>query len=115
MQRVLVTSLQKAGYQSVKLFSTGADALAYLSSDPPPAVDVIISDIEMPKMDGLTFCKRLRDNPNFESVPFFFFSSTVTDEMRQKCASVGGSNAFSKPEVVQLVTAVDGLRAKSDG
>jgi len=111
VQRVLVASLQKAGYNSVKVFSTGADALEYLSTEPAPKVDIIVSDIEMPKMDGLSFCKRLRDQPRYKTVPFFFFSSTVTDEMRHKCTSVGGSNAFSKPEVIELVAAIDAIGA----
>lgn len=104
--KVLLTNLEKAGYHDVVTFGNGSDALAYLSSNPKPDIDVIISDIEMPMMDGLTLCRQVRENRNLKSIPFLFFSSTVSAEMREKCRSVGGTEAFSKPEVVRLIEVV---------
>lgn len=109
VQKVLFKTLESAGFKRIKMFGTAADGLEYLKSKERGKVDIIISDIEMPRMDGLTFCKELRSLQEFKEIPFVFFSSTVSEEMRKKCEQVGGSMAFSKPEIQNIVTAIDEL------
>lgn len=103
VRKVLISTLSKAGYNDIVTFGTGLHGFEYLSATPKPEVDVIISDIEMPMMDGLTLCRQVRQMNDWRSTPFFFFSSTVSPEMREKCRSVGGTEAFAKPEIIRLV------------
>lgn len=107
VQKVLLKALNELGFSNIHAFSSGAEGLNYLKDVNPGDIDLIISDIEMPKMDGLTLCKEVRTQDHLKKVPFVFFSSTVTDEMRRKCEQVGGNGAFSKPEIAALAEFID--------
>lgn len=109
VQKVLLKSLTAAGFKRIKLFANGADGYEYLKSSDSESTDIVISDIEMPQMDGLSLCKAVRGLQHHQNTPFVFFSSTVSDEMRRKCEQVGGNASFSKPEVSQLVEAIDSI------
>ena len=65
-------------------------------------VQIVISDIEMPTMDGLTLCKKIKDDPDLNVLPVILFSSLITDKLRHKGESVGADDQISKPEVSQL-------------
>lgn len=65
-------------------------------------VQIVISDIEMPTMDGLTLCKKIKDDPDLSRLPVILFSSLITDKLRHKGESVGADDQISKPEVTQL-------------
>lgn len=103
IQKVTLRTLTAAGFTQIETFTTGAKALEYVRTAPPGEVDFIISDIEMPEMDGLTFCKNAKGLPGFDKVPFIFFSSLISTEMERKCQSVGGDGSFSKPQIDKLV------------
>ncbi len=107
VQKVLLKTLKEAGFENFHLFPTGQEGLEFLKDPSHPPVDIILSDIEMPKMDGMTFCREVRGIPALEKTPFIFFSSMVSPEMHKKCKSVGGNAAFSKPEVNKIVSAID--------
>ncbi|TVR01686.1 MAG: chemotaxis signal transduction protein CheV [Desulfovibrionales bacterium] len=65
-------------------------------------VQVVISDIEMPTMDGLTLCKKIKEDPDLGQLPVILFSSLITDKLRHKGDAVGADDQISKPEVTQL-------------
>lgn len=65
-------------------------------------VQVLVSDIEMPSMDGHNLCKRIKDDPKLKNLPVLLFSSLITDKLRHKGISVGADDQISKPEVTQL-------------
>lgn len=113
VQKVLVRTLQSAGFKNLKAFPTGAAGLKHLEALPPGEVDIILSDIEMPQMDGLTLCKNVRANPQMQGVPFVFFSSMISDQMATKCQAVGGNAWYSKPQIHLLVEAIDRLLVES--
>lgn len=106
VQKTLMRYLAAAGVNHVTLCTTGREGLDVLSLN-QEQFDIIISDIEMPVMDGLTFCRELRKLPHCATTPVIFFSSTVTPEMKLKCLDVGGTSAVSKPEIEQIVHAID--------
>ena len=109
VQKVLVKTLESAGYHKFLTFPLAVDALEYLKEHGISNIDIILSDIEMPQMDGLAFCKRVRETPEYKDMPFIFFSSTVDPQMLQKCLSVGGDGAYAKPEINHVVAAIDEL------
>ncbi len=65
-------------------------------------VQVIIADIEMPTMDGLTLCKKIKEDQELKQLPVILFSSLVTDKLRHKGQAAGADDQISKPEVTQL-------------
>lgn len=59
----------------------------------------VISDIEMPSMDGLTLCRKIKEDPILQDIPVALFSSLITDAVAVKCRSVGADAQFSKPDL----------------
>jgi len=108
----LVRILKNSGFSNVKAFNNGKDAYNALSAinessrqdDLPHA---IISDIEMPKMDGLTFCKKLKKDLGLKQIPFIIFSSLINEQMVRKCKSVGADSYITKPETNKLMSMLD--------
>ena len=115
LRKLLVNTLHESGYRFVRDFNNGQDAWNYLStnlsSDLPieDQVRVIISDIEMPQMDGHRLLKLVRSDPRFNKIPFILFSSLISEEMRRKGDSLGANGQISKPEINQLIGLMDEL------
>lgn len=66
-------------------------------------IDMILSDIEMPEMDGYYFCQKVKNDPDLRALPFVLFSSMITDKLRHKGESVGADAQFTKPSPAELV------------
>jgi DNA-binding response OmpR family regulator len=73
--KLIELMLGAAGYCAL-IASDGLDALAVLRSQP---VDLILSDVDMPRMDGYELCERVRKNPQWMDIPFIFLSAHATD------------------------------------
>lgn len=69
----------------------------------------IISDIEMPSMDGLALCKHVKEDPVLKRIPVAIFSSMINDPLARKCASVGADAQFTKPDLKALSDKMDVL------
>ena len=65
-------------------------------------VQVVVSDIEMPAMDGHSLCRQIKNDPVLGQLPVILFSSLITDKLRHKGENVGADVQVSKPEVTQL-------------
>lgn len=65
-------------------------------------VQVVVSDIEMPSMDGHNLTKRIKEDPVLKELPVVLFSSIITEKLRHKGESVGADDQISKPEITQL-------------
>ncbi|MBD5607566.1 MAG: chemotaxis protein CheV [Desulfovibrio sp.] len=65
-------------------------------------VQVVVSDIEMPYMDGLNLTSRIKNDPILKQLPVLLFSSLITDKLKHKGISVGADGQISKPEVGTL-------------
>lgn len=93
LRTVLTRYLENRGYQ-VDQVSSGADALVACSQDPP---DLVVSDVVMPEMDGLEFCRRLRATPSGQLMPFIFLSGKGELEDRIHGHSIGADDYLTKP------------------
>ncbi|WP_421901133.1 chemotaxis protein [Maridesulfovibrio sp.] len=62
-------------------------------------VEIVISDIEMPLMDGFSLAKWIRDDQDLKSLPIILYSSIITKELRHKGESVGADEQISKPDL----------------
>ena len=115
LRDLLVTTLHDAGYRFVRDFGNGKDAWVYLHSLSEKEgnifnhVSMIVSDVEMPQMDGHRLLKLVRHNDRLEDVPFVLFSSLINEEMRFKGEELGASAQISKPEIGQLISLLDGF------
>ena len=114
LRKLLQTTLSEAGYDRVEFFENGKDALTFLESeaeqgDIANSVQLVITDIEMPQMDGHHFTRRIRDNKLLEKLPVIIFSSLITDDLKHKGTSVGADYQVSKPEIAELVLKIDEL------
>jgi two-component system alkaline phosphatase synthesis response regulator PhoP len=96
---VLKFSLQNLGYEVITAKNV-EEALDYLAIQLP---DLIISDIIMPGIDGLQFCKTIRKDPNTRHIPFVFISSKTSIEDRIKGLKTGADDYIAKPfNIVEL-------------
>jgi two-component system chemotaxis response regulator CheV len=115
LRELLVSTLHESGYRYVRDFNNGADAWKYLSDgidkNAPieDQVRVIISDIEMPQMDGHRLLKLVREDQRYANIPFILFSSLISEEMRRKGEQLGANGQISKPEINQLIGLIDEL------
>lgn len=113
IRKLTTDKLKEVGFQSVLSFTNGALALEHVLATEGKGIDIILSDIEMPQLDGLSFCKRVKSVDNLKSIPFIFYSSMINEQMNAKCLSVGGNAAFSKPELSQLISSLEDLATGS--
>ena len=70
-------------------------------------VALVITDIEMPQMDGHHLAKKIKTDPRFVGLPVVIFSSLVNDEMKKKGEALGVDAQLSKPEIGRLVAQLD--------
>lgn len=124
IRKLMLNTLRTGGYTQVKSFEHGQAAYDFIDSLRTQAasegksirdfVDCIITDIEMPQMDGLTLCKSIKDNPKDSEIPaVVVYSSLVNDEMARKCKSVGADAQVSKPHGDEILRVIDSLCLKS--
>jgi DNA-binding NarL/FixJ family response regulator len=89
----LTRALENMGYQ-VQQVSSGAEALEACVKNPP---DLVVSDVMMPEMDGIEFCRRLRATPSGQLMPFIFLSGKGELEDRIQGHSIGADDYLIKP------------------
>lgn len=121
IRRLLKETLTKAGFKSMTVFNDGKQAYDYIKglearkeNDFMEDIDILITDIEMPQMDGLTLTRRIKEDEILKKLPVIIFSSLITDELRHKGESVKADAQLSKPEIEALVDVIDKLIEKNN-
>jgi two-component system chemotaxis response regulator CheV len=114
LSTLIVDSLHKSGYVNVIKNENGQEAWDKLCKFKEEGtvldkVKCIITDIEMPLMDGHRLTKLVKSDEVMQNIPLIIFSSLVNDEMRAKGKSLGADAQLSKPEIGNLVRIIDGL------
>ena len=115
IERVLVS----ANYSNLRAFVDGEDCYREILKLKEAAgankakitdyLNLLITDIEMPKMDGLTLCKKLKEDPVLKDITVVLFSSLINEQMKHKCDQVGADGYATKPQIPVLVQMVDRL------
>ncbi|MCI8390044.1 MAG: chemotaxis protein CheV [Roseburia sp.] len=118
LSRLITDCLKKAGYTNLIVTANGQEAwdklCAYArAGNVKDKVHCIITDIEMPLMDGHRLTKLVKSDDDMKSIPLIIFSSLVNEEMRVKGAKLGADAQLTKPEIGNLVAAIDDLIDKS--
>ena len=109
--KIVNESLLKAG-ATVKKFGNGKDALDYLQMYSNNDIHCVITDIEMPIMDGLTLTKQIKSNPKLKKIPVILFSSIVSEALKHQGLSVGADAQITKPEIEKLIDVVVNIKGK---
>ena len=104
-QKLITSHLEGAGY-AVTVAENGQDGLAKLASG---EFDLIVSDIEMPVMDGFEFAHRVREQPRYASIPLLALTTLNTAENRAKAAQFGFDAYEVKLDRQTLLAAVGEL------
>lgn len=114
IRALLKDTLTKAGFNNLMFFNDGQQALDYLYKLENEKkekfiedVQILITDIEMPQMDGYTLTRKVKEHSMLRNLPVIIFSSLVTDELSHKASSVGADAQMSKPEIGDLVKMID--------
>jgi len=116
LNKLIVDSLQLAGYERIIHTENGQEAYDTImgfveKGDLDKNVQIVITDIEMPMMDGHRLTYLLKSDERTEKLPVVIFSSLVNEEMKKKGEALGADAQLSKPEIANLVQIIDGLIA----
>lgn len=112
LMRLITDSLEKAGYTNVQKYVNGKEAWDKLNQYKEEGtveqnVHCIITDIEMPKMDGHRLLKLVREDSQLRDIPVVIFSSLLNEDTRRKGEALGANAQLSKPEIGNLVAELD--------
>lgn len=118
LSKMIIESLHRSGYVNTVKTDNGQEAWDYLceaksSGEPIEShVACLVTDIEMPQMDGHHLLKLVRSDSVLKRIPVILFSSLINEEMRRKGAELGADEQISKPEIANLVSMIDRLTEK---
>lgn len=115
ISQMVYDALTDAGFSNVRGFSDGHDAWEYLASliaegqtadDIRKSVGCLVTDVEMPRIDGLTLTRRIRQQEQFRDLPIIVFSSLVSKDNQKKGNQVGATAQVAKPKYDLLIETV---------
>ncbi len=114
LNKLIVDSLRKAGYDNLIHTENGQEAwdvITQCKQDGTLAQHVrcLITDIEMPLMDGHRLTRLVKEDSQTKDIPVVIFSSLVNEEMKRKGEALGADAQLSKPEIGNLVRIIDEL------
>ncbi|MCR5222629.1 MAG: chemotaxis protein [Lachnospiraceae bacterium] len=114
LNKLIVDSLKKAGYDNLIHTENGQQAWDVIRECKAEGtlrdhVQCVVTDIEMPLMDGHRLTKLIKDDDITKDIPVVIFSSLVNEEMRRKGEALGANAQLSKPEIGNLVKIIDSL------
>lgn len=114
LNKLIVDSLKKAGYHNLIHTENGQEAWQVIEDCKHDGtlkehVQCVVTDIEMPLMDGHRLTKLIKSDDDTKDIPVVIFSSLVNEEMRRKGEALGADAQLSKPEIGNLVHEIDKL------
>ena len=108
--KLMINLLHNSGYTQAKLFRNGGmawEALKELKQTGEPLPELLVSDIEMPQMDGLALTRNIKEDAALCEIPVILFSSLITPDTLHKGAQVGALKQINKPQLSELVLLID--------
>ncbi|MBL7999044.1 MAG: chemotaxis protein CheV [Candidatus Kapabacteria bacterium] len=107
IRNMIVTQLQAAGctvrgFSDGKLLANAIDELT-VKNDASLLPDFVITDIEMPQMDGYTVTRKIKEHPFTSDIPVALFSSLINNDVIHKGKAVGADIQLTKPQLSNLV------------
>lgn len=114
LNKLIVDCLHRAGYKDLLHVENGEAAWNIIQEciaqgSLQDHVQCVITDIEMPQMDGHRLTNLIKNTEETKDIPVVIFSSLINDEMRVKGEALGANAQLSKPEIGNLISVVDDL------
>lgn len=114
LQKLVKDALLQAGYTNLHIYSNGQEAWDRLqelkrNNGIEYGVKCVITDIEMPQMDGHRLVRLIRSDEALKNLPIIVFSSLINEDMKRKGERLGADAQISKPEIINLVACIDNL------
>ncbi|CAK20076.1 chemotaxis protein CheV [Listeria welshimeri] len=116
LRQLLEDTLHEAGYTNLQFFANGREAKEHIfkllkeqKERTFENVNLLITDIEMPQMDGHHLTKVIKEDEIGRELPVVIFSSLITEDLEHKGAGVGADAQVSKPNIHQLINILDEL------
>ncbi len=114
LQKLVTDALTQSGYTNLHIYANGQEAWDKLqelkkNNGVDYGVKCIITDIEMPQMDGHRLIRLIRSDEALKHLPIIIFSSLINEDMKRKGERLGADAQISKPEIGQLVKCIDNL------
>ena len=113
LEKVLIECLEKAGYENIICTTNGQEAwdklleFKNLGGNLAEHVACVLTDIEMPQMDGHRLLKLIRDDAVLKILPVIVFSSLINDDMKNKGEGLGATAQVSKPDITHLIGIIE--------
>jgi two-component system chemotaxis response regulator CheV len=117
LNKLIVDSLKRAGYNNIIHTKNGQEAYDVVldckkNKTLDEHVKCLITDVEMPLMDGHRLTKLIKDDDATKHIPIIIFSSLINDDMKKKGEALGANAQLSKPEIGNLVKVLDSFVLK---
>ncbi|MCR5144283.1 MAG: chemotaxis protein [Lachnospiraceae bacterium] len=114
LSKLICECLRKAGYTNLNINMNGQEAWDKLiemrkAGNVLDKIQLIVTDIEMPLMDGHRLTKLVKDDEILSQIPVVIFSSLINEEIRRKGEQLGADAQLTKPEIGNLVDTIDQL------
>jgi len=93
IRQMVSFTLKNEGYTVVEAVD-GVDGLAKLKENP---VDMVLTDLHMPNMDGIELIKNVRADPTFKFIPIIFLTTESQGDKKQEGKSAGATGWIVKP------------------
>ena len=102
IRKQIADVLGQGGFHNVVLTGDGKEAWDKLN-EPGAHYSILITDVEMPRLDGLALTRRVKEHPELKKIPIVVFSSIMAKDIKVKAASVGAEAQITKPEIPNMV------------
>ncbi len=114
LSQTICSALKKAGYVNVTPFANGKDLWSKLQGlaevqDISSHVCAVVTDLEMPQMDGHELLRSIKGNLKFKDIKVIVFSSLISEEKWKQAVELGVDGQLSKPEIGKLIEMLDNL------
>ena len=120
MREAVAETLRDSGYTNLTTFENGELAWNWIqerfleTDDVSQVADLLISDVEMPRIDGLHLTKNIKQHPELRKMCVLLYSSIVTPDNRKKGEAVKADGMITKPELSKIVGLADELIVKRE-
>jgi two-component system chemotaxis response regulator CheV len=112
IRKLIQDVLISGGFHNFEVVGHGKAAWDRLAEDGDD-FDILLTDIEMPKMDGLTLTRRVKEDTRLARIPVIVFSSVMAEDIKRKAQSIGADAQITKPEMQNLLEKVVELLGKT--
>ncbi len=115
VREAIGNTLRASGYTQLLFFDNGDEAWQWIQRQLKATgriedvCDLVISDVEMPQVDGFHLTKQIKTQPELQRIPVLLYSSMITPDNHKKGRAVGADAQVSKPELSEVVRLADEL------